>query len=221
MSDTEAAPEPAKAKRTMTPEARERMLANLAKGREAKLKKLSEAKKIRDEENDKKLRDLGVSEPMNARLTCPGCRKVFKHSSTKSTHVKKCKFIASNNKPLPSPENDQKKEEPTPTPTPKPGAAEDASEPEPSAKPKRKRRQKVTIIESESESESSSSSSEEELIVRRKKSHKARARARARAAPAPAPAPVRPQPTQSQIRAYHEEQKVKMLAKAMSCGGLM
>ena len=85
MSDTEAAPQPAKAKRTMTPEARERMLANLAKGREAKLKKLSEAKKIRDEENDKKLRDLGVSEPMNARLTCPGCRKVFKHSSTKST----------------------------------------------------------------------------------------------------------------------------------------
>ena len=88
---------------------------------------------------------------MNARLTCPGCRKVFKHSSTKSTHVKTCKFIASNNQPLPSPENDSKKEEPTPTPTPTPGAA-NASEPEPVAKPKRKKRQKVTIIESESES---------------------------------------------------------------------
>ena len=207
MSDTEAAPEPAKAKRTMTPEARERMLANLAKGREAKLKKLSEAKKIRDEENDKKLRDLGVSEPINARLTCPGCRKVFKHSSTKSTHVKKCKFIASNNQPTPvnekldKPEPEHKPEsEPELEPEPKP---------EPSAKPKRKKRQKVTIIESESES--SSSSSEEELIVRRKKSQKARARARA-----PAPA----LPTYEQLRANREEAMIKMMAQNMASGGL-
>ena len=87
MSDTEAAPQPAKAKRTMTPEARERMLANLAKGREAKLKKLSEAKKVRDEENDKKLRDLGVSEPMNARLTCPGCRNAASISDEHSAQL--------------------------------------------------------------------------------------------------------------------------------------
>ena len=211
MSDTEAAPEPAKAKRTMTPEARERMLANLAKGREAKLKKLSEAKKIRDEENDKKLRDLGVSEPINARLTCPGCRKVFKHSSTKSTHVKKCKFIASNNQPTPVNEKLDKPEpehKPESEPEPKP-ELEPEPKPEPSAKPKRKKRQKVTIIESESES--SSSSSEEELIVRRKKSQKARARARA-----PAPA----LPTYEQLRANREEAMIKMMAQNMASGGL-
>ena len=70
MSDTEEAQTPVKAKRTMTPEARERMLANLAKGREAKLKKLSEAKKIRDEENDKKNIIDGEKEKESRSLAC-------------------------------------------------------------------------------------------------------------------------------------------------------
>ena len=48
MSDTEAPQQPTvkPAKRQMTPEARERMLANLKKGREAKAKKLAERKKL-------------------------------------------------------------------------------------------------------------------------------------------------------------------------------
>ena len=101
MSDTEEAPTPVKAKRTMTPEARERMLANLAKGREAKLKKAAERRQSKSDQEKRETneKDLGVSygEPINQKLTCPGCRRVFKHSSSKSKHVKKCKFIASNN----------------------------------------------------------------------------------------------------------------------------
>ena len=51
MSDTEEAPTPVKAKRTMTPEARERMLANLAKGREAKLKKAAERRQSKSDQS--------------------------------------------------------------------------------------------------------------------------------------------------------------------------
>ena len=80
MSDTEEAPTPVKAKRTMTPEARERMLANLAKGREAKLKKAAERRQSKSDQEKRETneKDLGVSygEPINQKLTCPGCRRV-------------------------------------------------------------------------------------------------------------------------------------------------
>ena len=75
MSDTEEAPTPVKAKRTMTPEARERMLANLAKGREAKLKKAAERRQSKSDQEKRETneKDLGVSygEPINQKLTCP------------------------------------------------------------------------------------------------------------------------------------------------------
>ena len=85
------------------------MLDNLAKGRAAKaakLKKLREEKQLNSEQNviitndkspDEKREidetSLGkdkapLDEPVNQKLTCPGCRKVFKHSSSKSKHVR-------------------------------------------------------------------------------------------------------------------------------------
>ena len=221
MSDTEEAPTPVKAKRTMTPEARERMLANLAKGREAKLKKAAERRQSKSDQEKRETneKDLGVSygEPINQKLTCPGCRRVFKHSSSKSNHVKKCKFIASNNvvvQPPPVPDAEQS---PVQDAEPKDAEPKDAEqppvpdvEPPPSARARkparRKRQQKVTIIESESEP----SSSEDELIVRRKKKRRAR---KAPASPAPTLTP-------EQVRLQHEHERILMLSRQMDYGGL-
>ena len=106
MSDTEAPQQPTvkPAKRQMTPEARERMLANLKKGREAKAKKLAERKKLLtpaqtpepERENSETLAqntETPLAPPPSTKLTCQGCGKVFKHSSSKSKHVKRCKAL--------------------------------------------------------------------------------------------------------------------------------
>ena len=162
MSDTEDKPK----KRQMSPEARERMLANLKKGREAKAKKLAKAKKAKangttsthpepQREKDETKDNLGGEEtaPLAPnRLTCHGCKKVFKHSSSKSKHIKICKVL---NPPQQSPSPPEPKPEPKPDPIPAPDV-------EPVRR--RRRKQKVTIVESDSES--SSSSSEEELVVK-------------------------------------------------------
>ena len=100
-----------KPKRQMTPEVRQRMLDNLAKGRAAKLLKLKQKKEqdilITKNKNEEEKREIDetplakdtapLEKTLDQKLTCPGCRKVFKHSSSKSKHVKKCKFIATNN----------------------------------------------------------------------------------------------------------------------------
>ena len=60
MSDTESKPKP---KRQMTPEAGERMLANLKKGREAKARKLAEAKQKQNGNTEKERAWTRVDEP--------------------------------------------------------------------------------------------------------------------------------------------------------------
>ena len=93
------------------------MLDNLAKGRAAKAAKLKKLKEEREQNseqniiitNDKSPEEkreidettLGkntapLDQPVDHKLTCPGCRKVFKHSSSKSKHVKKCSFAHGN-----------------------------------------------------------------------------------------------------------------------------
>ena len=154
MSDTEAQQQPTvkPAKRQMTPEARERMLANLKKGREAKAKKLAERKKLLtpaqtpepERENSETLAqntETPLAPPPSTKLTCQGCGKVFKHSSSKSKHVKTCKAL---HPPAPEPDHiiAEKRE------------------------PRKRKKQKVTILESESES---SSSEEEELVIHKKR----------------------------------------------------
>jgi len=82
-----------KPKRQMSPEARERMLANLKKGREAKSRKLAEAKKSKlngttsthpepERENDETKDTLGgenASSLASMKLTCNGCKKLLRH----------------------------------------------------------------------------------------------------------------------------------------------
>jgi hypothetical protein len=93
MSDTEDKPK----KRQMSPEAREKMLANLKKGRETKSRKLAEAKKSKlngttsihleaerdNDETDDTLGGENASSLASMKLTCHGCKKVFKHTSSK------------------------------------------------------------------------------------------------------------------------------------------
>ena len=106
MSDTEAPPqtEAKPAKRQMTPEARERMLANLKKGRETKARQNAERKALittaqKTEPGREEGETLGqenaasLALEKSAKLTCQGCGKVFKHSSSKSKHVKTCKVL--------------------------------------------------------------------------------------------------------------------------------
>lgn len=225
MSDTEKPK-----KRQMTPEARERMLANLKKGREAKARKLAEAKKKKemekgqinddtivngnteanglktsnlsnDERNDERNDTLGgePAKPLAPKsLTCDGCKKVFKHSSSKSKHIKKCKAL---NPPVP-----------TPVPTPEPIHVPD---PEPIPQPIRKQRkkQRVTIVESESES---SSSEEEELVIHKKR--RKRKNIVINDAPTPTPKqnlPVAPQLSQQEIALRKEQQRIMMMARSM------
>jgi hypothetical protein len=224
MSDTEDKPK----KRQMSPEAREKMLANLQKGREAKSRKLAEAKKsklnvvnsIHPEperdggETDDTLGGENTSSLASMKLTCHGCKKVFKHSSSKSKHVKICKVL---NAPAPAPE-------PQHTPSP-------ILKPEPQLAPVRRRRkqQKVTIIESDSES-SSSSSEEEELVVHRKRKKKKNVVVRD-AAPQPPPPPppplirqppkpVAPQLSPQEIAARREQAMILHMARSMGHGGL-
>ena len=213
-------------KRQMTPEARERMLANLKKGREAKARKLAEAKKKKEMENNNtivngsttsdglKSSNLSNDERMDERndtlggeaeqplapksLTCNGCKKVFKHSSSKSKHIKKCKAL---NPPVP-----------TPVPTPEPIHVPD---PEPIPQPIRKQRkkQRVTIVESESES---SSSEEEELVIHKKR--RKRKNIVINDAPTPTPRqnqPVAPQLSQQEIALRKEQQRIMMMARSM------
>ena len=220
MSDTEKPK-----KRQMTPEARERMLANLKKGREAKAKKLAEAKKAKmngttsthpepERENDERKDTLGgEKEPALApmKLTCHGCKKVFKHSSSKSKHLKICKVL---NPPIPAPEPQQ-----TPSPILQP-------QPQPDLTPvrRRRRKQKVTIVESDSES--SSSSSEEELVVHKKRKKKKNVVIRDTAPSPPPPLvrqppkPVAPQLSPQEIAARREQAMILHMARSMGNGGL-
>ena len=221
MSDTEKPK-----KRQMTPEAREKMLANLKKGREAKAKKLAEAKKAKlngttsthpepERENDERKDTLGGEKeaPLApAHLTCHGCKKVFKHSSSKSKHLKICKVL---NAPAPQPQQ-------TPSPIFQP-------EPEPDLTPvrRRRRKQKVTIVESDSES-SSSSSEEEELVVHKKRRKKRNVVVRDAVPPPPPPPPlvrqppkpVAPQLSPQEIAARREQAMILHMARSMGNGGL-
>ena len=222
MSDTEKPK-----KRQMSPEARERMLANLKKGREAKAKKLAEAKKSKlngttsthlepERENDETKDTLGgenASALASMKLTCHGCKKVFKHSSSKSKHLKICKVL---NAPAPAPE-------PQHTPSP-------ILQPDVERKPRARRKQKVTIIESDSES-SSSSSEEEELVVHRKRKKKKNVVVRDAAPPPPPPPPppplvrqppkpVAPQLSPQEIAARREQAMILHMARSMGHGGL-
>ena len=227
MSDTEKPK-----KRQMTPEARERMLANLKKGREAKAKKLAEAKKTKpngttsthlepERENDETKDTLGgenASSLASMKLTCHGCKKVFKHSSSKSKHLKICKVL---NAPAPAPEPQHT---PSPILQPDPQLA--------SAVRRRRKQQKVTIIESDSES-SSSSSEEEELVVHRKRKKKKNVVVRDAAPPPPPPPPppptplvrqppkpVAPQLSPQEIAARREQAMILHMARSMGHGGL-
>ena len=218
-----------KIKKQMTPEARQRMLDNLAKGRAAKAAKLKKLKEEREQNaeqntiitNDKSPEEkreidettLGkntapLDQPVDHKLTCPGCRKVFKHSSSKSKHVKKCKFIATNNVVHPSPAA----VEPNPQETSLRRSAHIEPEYEMETIPRRRKKkpQKVTIIESES------SSSEEELVITKKRRGK-----KLRHSPAPSPVPA-PAPTLNpeQMRLQEEHQKILMLSRQMQHGGL-
>ena len=215
-------------RRQLTPEARERMLANLKKGREAKARKLAASKKENQNSNgevnqngfnkeptsnerddDEKNEPLGreESKPLVPKsLICDGCKKVFKHSSSKSKHIKTCKAILAQNS-LPVNEII----EPTPEPTPEP----------PSSKPtrRRKKQQKVTIYESESES----SSSEEELIVHKKRK-KRRPQNEIIKNEHPPPAPIvkrdpPPQLTAREIAQRREQMMIWEMAQAMGRGG--
>jgi len=221
MPDTEEKP-----KRQMTPEARERMLSNLAKGRAAKSRKLAEAKKSKlnvvnsthpepqreNDETDDTLGGENTSSLASMKLTCHGCKKVFKHSSSKSKHVKICKVL---NAPAPAPE-------PQHTPSP-------ILKPEIERKPRARRKQKVTIIESDSES-SSSSSEEEELVVHRKRKKKKNVVVRDAAPPPPPPPPpplirqppkpVAPQLSPQEIAARREQAMILHMARSMGSGGL-
>ena len=124
----------------------------MKKGREAKAKKLAERKKLLtpaqipepERENNETLAqntETPLAPPPSTKLTCQGCGKVFKHSSSKSKHVKKCQAL---HPPVAAAEHKvaEKKE------------------------PRRRKKQKVTIVESESES---SSSEEEELVIHKKR----------------------------------------------------
>jgi hypothetical protein len=218
MSDTEDKPK----KRQMSPEAREKMLANLKKGREAKSRKLAEAKKSKlnvvnsthpepqreNDETDDTLGGENTSSLASMKLTCHGCKKVFKHTSSKSKHLKICKVL---NAPAPAPE-------PQHTPSP-------ILKPEIERKPRARRKQKVTIIESDSES-SSSSSEEEELVVHRKRKKKKNVVVRD-VAPQPQPPlirqppkPVAPQMSPQEIAARREQAMILHMARSMGHGGL-
>jgi hypothetical protein len=219
MSDTEDKPK----KRQMSPEAREKMLANLKKGREAKSRKLAEAKKSKlnvvnsthpepqreNDETDDTLGGENTSSLASMKLTCHGCKKVFKHSSSKSKHLKICKVL---NAPAPAP---------VPQHTPSP-----ILKPEVERKPRSRRKQKVTIIESDSES-SSSSSEEEELVVHRKRKKKKNVVVRD-ATPHPPPPqlvrqppkPVAPQLSPQEIAARQEQAMILHMARSMGNGGL-
>ena len=207
MSDTEAPPttEAKPAKRQMTPEQREKMLANLKKGREAKARKLAERKKLLtpvqkpepERENDETLApksETPLAPPPSTKLTCQGCGKVFKHSSSKSKHVKSCKALQP-----PAPEAEHKIAE--------------------KSEPRRRKKQKVTILESESES----SSSEEELVVQKKRKKRKNIVIQAPApspapAPAPEPKPAPPKLSEREIRARREQEYILHLARNMGSG---
>ena len=229
-----------KIKKQMTPEARQRMLDNLAKGRAAKAAKLKKLKQEREQNaeqntiitNDKSPEEkreidettLGkntgpLDQPVDHKLTCPGCRKVFKHSSSKSKHVKKCKFIATNNVVHPSPAAVEPNPQETSPAAVEPNAPAVETNPQAHIEPeyemetiprrRKKKPQKVTIIESES------SSSEEELVITKKRRGK-----KLRHSPAPSPAPA-PAPTLNpeQMRLREEHQKILMLSRQMQHGG--
>mgnify|MGYP003652361453 CR=1 FL=1 len=211
MSDTEAPPptEVKPAKRQMSPEARERMLANLKKGRETKARKNAERKALitsaqkpepRREEGETLGQDNAASLALekSAKLTCQGCGKVFKHSSSKSKHVKTCKVL---HPPVAAAQHNVAVER----------------------QPRRRKKQKVTIVESDSES---SSSSEEEELVIHKKRRKRKNIVIESPAPAPAPAPAAapapapaPKLSEREIRARREQEYILRLARSMGHNG--
>ena len=88
-----------KGKRSMTPEARERMLANLAKGRDARKAKLAGRKsddKLPMKENGQSVtNDLpinGQNDPSLERHKCP-CGKTYKFVQGLNRHQTTCKFL--------------------------------------------------------------------------------------------------------------------------------
>ena len=244
MSDEAEQP---KKKRVMTPEAREKMLTNLRKGREKKARMNAERKNQKlittdqktDEGRDEDETTLGktptpLAENPSAKLTCQGCGKVYKHSSSKSKHVKKCPMVL---KQLAEQEhNSAEKKEPEPEPEPEP-ELEDELEDDFDTAPrhskhrkarkvahkKKGRRQKITIMESESES--SSSSEEDELVVHKKRRRRKNFVIQDQPAPPPPPPPPLqrtpevPQMTQAELRRRQEQEAILRMARAMGHGG--
>ena len=244
MSDEAEQP---KKKRVMTPEAREKMLTNLRKGREKKARMNAERKNQKlittdqktDEGRDEDETTLGktptpLAENPSAKLTCQGCGKVYKHSSSKSKHVKKCPMVL---KQLAEQEHKPaEKKEPEPEPEPEP-ELEDELEDDFDTAPrhskhrkarkvahkKKGRRQKITIMESESES--SSSSEEDELVVHKKRRRRKNFVIQDQPAPPPPPPPPLqrtpevPQMTQAELRRRQEQEAILRMARAMGHGG--
>ena len=244
MSDEAEQP---KKKRVMTPEAREKMLTNLRKGREKKARMNAERKNQKlittdqktDEGRDEDETTLGktptpLAENPSAKLTCQGCGKVYKHSSSKSKHVKKCPMVL---KQLADQEHKPaEKKEPEPEPEPEP-ELEDELEDDFDTAPrhskhrkarkvahkKKGRRQKITIMESESES--SSSSEEDELVVHKKRRRRKNFVIQDQPAPPPPPPPPLqrtpevPQMTQAELRRRQEQEAILRMARAMGHGG--
>lgn len=242
MSDEAEQP---KKKRVMTPEAREKMLTNLRKGREKKARMNAERKNQKlittdqktDEGRDEDETTLGktptpLAENPSAKLTCQGCGKVYKHSSSKSKHVKKCPMVL---KQLADQEHKPaEKKEPEPEPEPE---VEDELEDDFDTAPrhskhrkarkvahkKKGRRQKITIMESESES--SSSSEEDELVVHKKRRRRKNFVIQDQPAPPPPPPPPLqrtpevPQMTQAELRRRQEQEAILRMARAMGHGG--
>ena len=221
MSDSEPAPA-TKPKRTMSPEARARMLENLKRGREARAKKLADSKapdkslsktsvpkEVKDAQDGvKDAQTLGndaQSEPENAPVFNCECGKTYKHVQSFKRHQKSCAKVI----------NDTKDESNT-------EATKDkvASESEPDEEPvkaKKKKKKRMVLVESSSESE------EEVLVKRVRKKDKPKVSSQPKVSYQPQP-PAAPPPRRQLTRVEYEQiqhqKKIQLLAMGMANGGL-